>query len=1047
MPLSSKRPQPQFSSHLSHCLILIVMAVLTFVAYVWTEKRIDRANQQRQYSQALIEELRHSSDDLSRMARSYILTGEARFRQHYQEILDIREGRAARPERYEEVYWDLVLDNTHRPRPAGPPAALLDKMRDAGFTETELASLAQAKRESDRLSTIERNAIGIRDRSDPSPEALRLAISMLHNPYYHHAKARIMAPIGQVGVSVDQRTRTAVKLAENDALLARIVFGLIALALLVMLWRAKRSLDAALGCSVEQLQRSIARLGQGELSQPLVVPPAARETVWGWLAEMQRDLARMDQERSTALARTHRLSRLYLALSQCNQAIVRCRTEAELFQHICDAIVSHGGMAMAWIGAVDHSNNTLAPVSWAGNGTQYLEQVTLSLRDDVPEGCGPAGRSYRSAEPYWCQDFLHAKETCIWHERAAQFGWASSTAIPLRRKGKVVAILSAYSNTVHAFDEDARNLLMEMRLDIEFALSNFDHQHARKRGEVRLRQSEQRLRTIIETEPECVMLLDSAGQFLDINAAGLRMLDAATLSELQQTTVEQMILPEFRAAFNALHRSVMEGQSGQLEFQIRGLKGGLRWLETHVAPMDSTPDQERILLGITRDVTERRLAAERIQFLAHYDALTGLPNRAQLQEHTHLALAMARRQGSSLALLMLDLDHFKDINDSLGHSVGDQLLCQLAQRLRSTIREQDIVARLGGDEFIFVLQTIDSDDVALVAQKLMEQIAEPFHIGIHDLKVTASLGVAMYPADGEDMETLLQRADAAMYQVKRAGRHGMRFFTSAMQQRAARHLQLVNALRFAIERDQLHVVYQPQVSLRERAIVGAEALLRWETPELGSVSPAEFIPAAEESGLIQSIGSWVLRTAIRQACVWRAQGLPPITMAVNLSAVQFRNSKLPALVSQILQEEGLPAEYLELELTEAVAVNDPHGAIAMMNNLHERGVRMSIDDFGTGYSSLSHLKKFMAYKLKIDQSFVRDISTDAEDRAIVNAIINMARSLGMRTIAEGVETIEQLSYLQEHQCDEIQGYYFSRPVAPDAFRQLLLDGAARLLPS
>jgi len=297
------------------------------------------------------------------------------------------------------------------------------------------------------------------------------------------------------------------------------------------------------------------------------------------------------------------------------------------------------------------------------------------------------------------------------------------------------------------------------------------------------------------------------------------------------------------------------------------------------------------------------------------------------------------------------------------------------------------------------------------------------------------------------METLLQRADAAMYQVKRAGRHGMRFFTSAMQQRAARHLQLVNALRFAIERDQLHVVYQPQVSLRERAIVGAEALLRWETPELGSVSPAEFIPAAEESGLIQSIGSWVLRTAIRQACVWRAQGLPPITMAVNLSAVQFRNSKLPALVSQILQEEGLPAEYLELELTEAVAVNDPHGAIAMMNNLHERGVRMSIDDFGTGYSSLSHLKKFMAYKLKIDQSFVRDISTDAEDRAIVNAIINMARSLGMRTIAEGVETIEQLSYLQEHQCDEIQGYYFSRPVAPDAFRQLLLDGAARLLPS
>ncbi len=1047
MPLSANRPPPQFTSHLSYCLGLILVAALTFVAYVWTEKRIDRANEQRQVSQALIEELRHSSDDLSRMARSYILTGETRFRLHYQEILDIREGRAPRPERYEDVYWDLVLDNTHRPRAAGAPAALLDQMRNAGFTEAELTMLSQAKRESDRLSTIERNAIGIRDRSDASPEALRLAVSMLHNPYYHLAKARIMAPIAQVSVSVDQRTQSAVKLAANDALLARIVFGLTSLGLLVMLWRAKRSLDAALGCSVEQLQRTITRLGQGHLAQPLLVPPAARETVWGWLGEMQRNLARLDQERTTALERIHRLSRLYQALSQCNQAIVRCRSEAELFQHICDAVVSHGGMAMAWIGAVDHSHQTLAPVSWAGNGTHYLEQVTLSLRDDVPEGCGPAGLSFRSGEPYWCQDFMHAQETRIWHERAAQFGWASSTAIPLRRKGKVVAILSAYSDTVHAFDEDARNLLMEMRLDIEFALSNFDHQQARKRSEAQLRQSEQRLRTIIETEPECVMLIGADGQFLDINAAGLRLLEAGTLADLQHSTVEQMILPEFRAAFSALHRRVMEGESGQLEFQIQGLQGGLRWLETHVAPMDSAADQERMLLGITRDVTERRLAAERIQFLAHFDALTGLPNRAQLQEHAHLALAMARRQGNCLAVLMLDLDHFKDINDSLGHSVGDQLLCQLAQRLRATIREQDIVARLGGDEFIFILQTIDSDDVAMVAQKLLEQIAQPFHIGIHDLKVTASLGVAMYPADGDDLETLLQRADAAMYQVKRAGRHGMRFFTSAMQQRAARHLQLVNALRFAIERDQLHVVYQPQVSLRERAIIGAEALLRWETPELGSISPAEFIPAAEESGLIQSIGSWVLRTAIRQACVWRAQGLPPITMAVNLSAVQFRDSKLPELVSQILQEEGLPAEYLELELTEAVAVNDPQGAIAMMNNLHERGVHMSIDDFGTGYSSLSQLKKFRAYKLKIDQSFVRDISTDAEDRAIVNAIINMARSLGMRTIAEGVETIEQLSYLHEHQCDEIQGYYFSRPVGPDAFRQLLLDGAARHLPA
>jgi EAL domain-containing protein (putative c-di-GMP-specific phosphodiesterase class I) len=288
------------------------------------------------------------------------------------------------------------------------------------------------------------------------------------------------------------------------------------------------------------------------------------------------------------------------------------------------------------------------------------------------------------------------------------------------------------------------------------------------------------------------------------------------------------------------------------------------------------------------------------------------------------------------------------------------------------------------------------------------------------------------------METLLQSADAAMYQVKRSGRHDFRFFTAAMQHRAARHLQMVTALRYALEREQLRVVYQPQVSLATGRIVGAEALLRWNTPELGgAVSPAEFIPAAEESGLILPIGAWVLRQAVRQARAWLDAGLPPVVMAVNLSAMQFRNTDLPVLTAQILAEEGLPPEYLELELTEGVAAHDPQGAITIMNNLHERGVRMSIDDFGTGFSSLSHLKKFKVYKLKIDQSFVRDISTDAEDKAIVSAIINMARSLGLKTIAEGVETAEQLEFLREQHCDEMQGYYFSKPVPEAEFRQLL----------
>jgi EAL domain-containing protein (putative c-di-GMP-specific phosphodiesterase class I) len=305
------------------------------------------------------------------------------------------------------------------------------------------------------------------------------------------------------------------------------------------------------------------------------------------------------------------------------------------------------------------------------------------------------------------------------------------------------------------------------------------------------------------------------------------------------------------------------------------------------------------------------------------------------------------------------------------------------------------------------------------------------------LNVTGSIGIALYPGDGIDLEALSKSADSAMYRAKHEGRHGYRFFTAEMQIRSARHLKLVNALRQALERNQLQIYYQPQVSMQNGRIIGAEALLQWTHPALGAVAPSEFIPSAEESGLIMPIGEWVLRHAARQAKLWMQNGLVPLVMAVNLSAVQFRHPDLPNLITRILDEEGLQPEYLELELTEGVAMHDPQNAIAVMNKLHERGVRMSIDDFGTGYSSLSHLKKFKVYKLKIDQSFVRDISTDPEDRAIVSAVINMAKSLGLQTIAEGVETAGQLAFLREQGCDEMQGYYYCKPLPADQFEEFV----------
>lgn len=444
-------------------------------------------------------------------------------------------------------------------------------------------------------------------------------------------------------------------------------------------------------------------------------------------------------------------------------------------------------------------------------------------------------------------------------------------------------------------------------------------------------------------------------------------------------------------------------------------------------------ENETLIENLKFKTTEKKQAEERIEYLANFDLLTGLPNRIQLAERIMCSISLAKRHHQELSIMFLDLDHFKNINDTLGHRIGDILLAKLAERFNSILREEDTVSRIGGDEFIFVLPQTDAKAASIVAQKLLNSIVHPFEIEQNELIVTASIGISIFPIDGTNHETLFKNADAAMYRAKQEGRNAYAFFTEEIQAHSTRALQLANALHHALERHQLYVVYQPQVSLSSGQILGAEALLRWEHPELGNIPPVEFIPIAEDNGLILPIGEWVLRTAISQARRWKEEGLPLIVMAVNLSAVQFRHPNLPDLVTQILDEEGLPPEYLELELTEGMAMHDPQSAIAIMKNLHERGIRMSIDDFGTGYSSLAYLKKFNVYKLKIDKSFVDDITTDRDDKAIVSAIIGMAHSLGLQTIAEGVETVQQREYLFQLGCNEVQGYYYSKPLLPNAF--------------
>ncbi len=456
-------------------------------------------------------------------------------------------------------------------------------------------------------------------------------------------------------------------------------------------------------------------------------------------------------------------------------------------------------------------------------------------------------------------------------------------------------------------------------------------------------------------------------------------------------------------------------------------------------------DLRATVATLRKEIENRKLDQERIYWLAHYDALTGLPNRMLMAERSQQAIRLAQQNGTPLAVMFIDLDHFKHVNDSLGHRVGDDLLVEIAKRLRAIVRDRDTVARLGGDEFLLLLQGANAQGATRVASKLQEAGRQPYQIGHHELTMAPSMGIALFPQDGEDFDTLTQAADTAMYRAKADGRNTYRFFTPEMHAQSMRALRLENALRRALERNQLELHYQPQVTIETGAIRSVEALLRWNHPDLGAVSPAEFIPIAEDTGQILQIGEWVLRTALAQLRAWHAQGLTELTVAVNLSAVQFRQPQLPELVSRILDESITPASQLELELTEGVAVNDPRSAIVTMDQLHARGVRLSMDDFGTGYSSLSHLKRFQIYKLKIDQSFVRDLGHDPNDRAIVSAIIRMAQALGMRTTAEGVETAEQLAYLREQGCDEAQGYFLSRPMPAEQITALLRKGL-RLMP-
>jgi diguanylate cyclase (GGDEF)-like protein/PAS domain S-box-containing protein len=577
---------------------------------------------------------------------------------------------------------------------------------------------------------------------------------------------------------------------------------------------------------------------------------------------------------------------------------------------------------------------------------------------------------------------------------------------------------------------------------------------ARRQAEEALRESDEKLRILVQgVKDYAIIMLDPQGRITTWNE-GAERIKGYRAEEIIGEHFSRFFTPEAVAQGlpeRGLKMATKHGSFAEEGWRVR--KDGSRfWADALITPIRDQSGELRGFGKVTRDVTER-MEAERalrnseaqMAHLAEHDFLTGLPNRMLLNDRVNQSIALAPRHLKRVAVLFLDLDGFKYINDSLGHPIGDQLLQSVSQRLMGCVRDSDTVSRQGGDEFVVLLSEVKQpEDPAITARRILHAVAQPHAISGHELHITASIGVSLYPDDGMDAETLIKNADVAMYHAKENGRENFQFFKPAMSARAVERQSTEESLRRALERQEFTLHYQPKIRVDTGEITGAEALIRWTHPTRGSVPPAQFIPVAEECGLIVPIGKWALREACTQARAWADLGLPAASIAVNISAIEFRHENFLEGVFEILDQTGLEPSLLELELTESVMMKHAESTEYIFKALRARGVQLAVDDFGTGYSSLSYLRRFPIDALKIDRSFVRQIAAGPQEAAIVTTIINMGQSLKLRVVAEGVETQEELAFLRAQKCDESQGFYFSRPVPLENFVQLLKSGISAL---
>jgi len=662
--------------------------------------------------------------------------------------------------------------------------------------------------------------------------------------------------------------------------------------------------------------------------------------------------------------------------------------------------------------------------------------------DFVPSASGLLRRVVDSGGPICIPD-LTRDEGALRAPVALRSGLRGTFAFPILSVGAVLGAMEFFSHDACETDEALLAVLQAIGIQMGLFCR-------RKEAEEARRDTEERLHGIVNVAVEAIIAVDQQFRIVLFNPSAEKMF-GTTAKEAIGSSIERVIPGRLHEIHrHHVDRFVKGGQSVRKmgeAMEVWGLRADGEEFPVEASISRMMHAGKSLYSVILNDITTRKRDEERLKFLANYDQLTALPNRSLFNQRLERALAHAQRFNKGLAVLFLDLDRFKNINDTLGHEAGDSVLKEVAARLMGCVREIDTVARLGGDEFVVLIEQVtEVRQAGSVAHKLIRTMAEPLLQGGHECSVTASVGISTYPADGDDGATLLKNADIAMYRAKEQGKNNVQFYTPTMNIHSLQRLTLESGLRRALQREEFVLHYQPKVNIASGRVTGMEALVRWKRPESGMVSPAEFIPLAEETGLIVAIGEWVLKAACEYTQAWHREGVPPLRVAVNLSARQFAQASLVSDVARILDMTGLQPAALDLEITESMVMGNPEQAIQTLRQLKSMGISLSIDDFGTGYSSLGYLKRFPLDHIKIDRSFIKDIPEDNDDATITRTIIAMAHNLRLKVIAEGVETEAQLNFLREHGCDEIQGYYFSRPLPADEFTALLKarDGKAAL---